>query len=589
MGSTPLTRFRMYAPFLAVIGIQALLVAVAPSTAPTAGDPAAFEAGQQPGDERDGAQPGEPAGAGAPQATDSSPDVDGDETTGSGGGQVPDDGAEPTGDQAGGDGVTQADADEEQVDAQAQEAEGDTSHCTEDGWQHDVITSAPECRPVFTGSNPGATARGVTEDEIRIVWFQDDLNPVIAEILSQVNLEDGFTDMQAYTEAAEDYLNEYYETYGREIDLIFFHAEECPNTPPDPVGCRAEVRRMIEIHDPFMMIYAQVANPVVHEEAARNGVIALGGWHRANEFFEGQRPFRWDVNMDGTKTGDYVGEYYCKKLAGNEATHGGSPIHPTFGVGDPPRRLGILTPESEQNVLASRHIQALVQECSGEDSTLITYETDVERAQEQAAAITARLISDQVTTVLCMCDPIAPVFLTANFSGQQYFPEHLVGGVSFIDVDEVARLYDPQQWQHAFGVSHVTEPVPPEDTANERIWEASGRDGDSPMNSGLMSLYYPLAGSMIHNAGPELNAQNVERGMFDAPDRGGWDKTGDPTRALVSFSEGDWTALTDVREVFWDSSRPSDGDGESGSYAPLYDGQRFIRGELPDSFDVPEP
>ena len=588
MGSTPLTRFRMYAPFLAVIGVQALLVAVAPSTAPTAGDPAAFEGagdhGSPSGAPTGQAAPGDAATGGA-----SAPDVGAGSGTDDGGASSG--GADGAPSTAEGQGGGQAAGGEEsgQADAQAAQAEGSTDHCTEDGWQHGFTTGAPECRPVFTGQNPGATAPGVTEDEIRIVWFQDDLNPVIAEILSQVNLEDGFADMQAYTEAAEDFLNEYYETYGREINLIFFHAEECPNTPPDPVGCRAEVRRMIEIHDPFMMLYAQVANPVVHEEAARNGVISVGGWHRAIEFFEGQRPFRWDVNMDGTKTGDYVGEYYCKKLAGNDATHGGSPIHPTFGVGDPPRRLGILTPESEQNVLASRHIQNLVQECSGEDSTLITYETDVERAQEQAAAITARLISDQVTTVLCMCDPIAPVFLTANFSSQQYFPEHLVGGVSFIDVDEVARLYDPQQWQHAFGVSHVTEPVPPEETANERIWEASGRDGDSPMNSGLMSLYYPLAGSMIHYAGPELTAQNVERGMFEAPDRGGWNKTGDPTRALVSFSEGDWTALTDVREVYWDNSRPSDGDGESGSYAPLYDGQRFIRGELPASFDVPEP
>ena len=586
MGSTPLTRFRMYAPFLAVIGVQALLVAIAPSTAPTAGDPAAFEGAGEQGSQS--SAPGEQAAPGDADTSDgTAPDV------GEGPG-ADDGGASPAaagGGQAEGDGDGQGttDAESQEGDAQAAQDEGSTDHCTEDGWQHDVHNMAPECRPVFAGQNPGATAPGVTEDEIRVVWFQDDLNPVIAEILSQVALDDSLDDMREYTEATEIYLNENYETYGRHVNLIFFHAEECPNTPPDPPACRAEVRRMIEQHDPFMMLYAQVANPVVHEEAARNGVVSVGGWHRAIEFFEGQRPFRWDFNMDGTKTGDYVGEYYCKKLAGNDATHGGSPIHPTFGLGDPPRRLGILTPESEQNVLASRHIQNLVQECSGEDSTLVTYETDVERAQEQAAAITARMIDDQVTTVLCMCDPIAPAFLTANFSTQQYYPEHLLGGVGYIDVDQVARLYDPSQWQHAFGPSHVTEPVPDEDSAKERIWRAAGNEGQSPMNGGLMSLYYPMAGSMIHYAGPELTAHNVERGMFDGPDRGGWAKTQDPQRALVSFSEGDYTALSDIREVHWDNNRPSDFDGEPGSYAPLYDGERFVRGEIPASFDVPEP
>ena len=38
------------------------------------------------------------------------------------------------------------------------------------------------------------------------------------------------------------------------------------------------------------------------------------------------------------------------------------------------------------------------------------------------------LAQQKVTTIVCMCDPIAPVFLTQGLSSQRYFPEHVLPG-----------------------------------------------------------------------------------------------------------------------------------------------------------------
>jgi hypothetical protein len=337
------------------------------------------------------------------------------------------------------------------------------------------------------------------------------------------------------------------------------------------------------------VIWTNGVYPSVFDEFARNQIVSLGGWHVAEQFFTGRRPYRWDLNMDGTKAAGYIGEYYCKKLAGDSATHAGELIHPSIGpASSTQRRLGILTQETEYNVAAANVVRQQVAECAGEEVPLVTYESDIERAQEQSNANTAAMIDAGVTTVVCMCDPIAPIFQTSTYTTQGYFPEHLVAGMGYMDVDNLGRLYDQQQWDNAFGLSHVGEPVPENEADPQKIWEAAGRDGERPCPCGLEAAYPMILGSMIHYAGPQLTPESLERGIIEAPASGGWEQSGgDPTSVLINFEPGDYTGISDVREVHWDRTRPSTGDGEPGSYAPLYDGQRFLPGELPGSFDVP--
>jgi hypothetical protein len=455
-----------------------------------------------------------------------------------------------------------------------------------------VTFHAPECRPVFEGDNGGATYQGVTEDEITLVWFTVETNEQLEAISATAgseNTQEGFFE---FLEAVEDFIESHYETYGRSVSIEYFEAD-CPDTPQDVPACRAEARRMMNELDPFAVIWGTPLYPEIFDEFAREGVLSLGGWHFENQFFEGRRPFRWDLNMDGTQAGEFIAEYYCTKLAGENASHAGQVIHPSIGPRDTTeRRLGILTPETEANVSAANHVRRLVSECSGQDDIpLATYESNIERAQEQSTANAATMINGGVTTMVCMCDPIAPIFTTRTYTAQGYFPEHLLAGIGFMDVDQIGRLYDPEQWAHAFGLSHIAELPPREDSDYQAVWEASGREGEAPPGSWALQTSYLLTfAAMVHNAGPNLTPASVEEGMFAADASGGWEATGgDPSIVKVDFGPSNYTAISDVREVYWDASAISQSDGDPGAYVPMNDGRRYVRGEIPAGLDVPQP
>src|SRR5207245_2262338 len=104
---------------------------------------------------------------------------------------------------------------------------------------------------------------------------------------------------------------------------------------------------------------------------AKAGIVAIGGWQFDDTFFNGRRPFRYDPFMNGTEVGAHLSEYYCKKMAGQNADHSGAVIHPTIGTrGNVARKLGIVTPEIEANVTAAKRVIATVKACSGVEPPL---------------------------------------------------------------------------------------------------------------------------------------------------------------------------------------------------------------------------
>lgn len=588
MASGSLSRIRLYAPFLALVALQALLVALLPSTS-GGGDPAGGFAGGQASaeqgglaDDGAGADPsGAAGGAGPGELAEADPDAAGTGTSGGGGAAAAPEGTEAPDDAGDGQGAGSGDA--------AVASGGGTDHCADDGRQTDVVTHVPECVPVFEGDNGGATYPGVTEDSITVVWFTTETNEQVEAIGASAGAASE-EDSRWHLQMVIDWINDTYELYGREIDLAIFQAD-CPQTPPDVPACRAEARRMLEEHDPFAVMWATPLYPQIFDEFAREGVLSLGGMGFAEQFYTARRPYRWDLTMDGTKAGEFVAEYYCKKLAGDNASHAGEVIHPTIGTRDTTqRKMGIITPETEANIAAANRVRELVADCDGQDVPLATYESDIERAQEQSTARTAKMINENVTTVVCMCDPISPIFTTTAFTSQQYYPEHLVAGMIGMDFDQVGRLYDPGQWQHAFGISHISQPPPEEESAGHRIHRAAEAEGEPRCQCSTQTHYSLLLGRMFQNAGPDLTPHTIEQGMLEAPIRGGWENTGgDPEQQLHRFGPDDYTANSDVREVYWDGSAVSENDGEPGAYVPMNDGRRYTLGEFTTEFEIPQP
>lgn len=566
---------QLYAPFIALAALQAVIIVGAPSKAPGGGSQVSSLA------------PLDSNGAAADNGTGSGTDavatdpatglpVDGG-TTGSGG-------STGAGSKTGGAGGTSGN-----ISGGGGAPAGDTSHCR-GGRQTDVIYTAPPCRPKFVGNNGGATYRGVTDKEILVVNFQCQPNEQVNAILATQGLAASEAEYQAMDDAAVKFINEHYELYGRKI-VVKRVTGDCPLTPPDPAKSRqaaAEVAKM----NPFMVIH-YAAGPETHDVWSRAGIVSLGGPSMDVSFYAGRRPYRYDVFPSGTESANEVAEYYCTKMAKGTATNAGVLIHQSIGGRTTPRKLAVIIPDNgngSQTAVAAR-VKSLVEKCSGKEVPVFTYQSDINRAQEQTRVTVAGLISAKVTTVAFMGDLIAPVFLTNGATQNNYFPEWLLEGQNLVDYDVLGRLYGQDQWAHAFGPSQLVKPVPFEQSDAQKIWRAAGNSGSACGACNLPTGYWTLIGSLLQEAGPTLNPLTVERGMVGArASRGGWAETkGNPSQYLIKFGPGDYNAISDFREVYWDATATSGIDGKKGAYVDMNGGRRYEPGQnqLPAQFTVP--
>jgi hypothetical protein len=555
---------RLYGPFLALAAVQALFIVAAPSKAP---DRTALSAGA--GGFRSGTGAGgfNSTGTGAPGDTTgvpgATPGAGGGATSGGGGG-----GGQATSNVGGG-GL----------------AAGDTSHCA-GAFQFDVLLlHGPPCQPAFSGDNGGATYDGVTGDAINVVFFQSTPNEQVNTILGAKGLATTPQDQQAAISAFQDFINTHYELYGRKVN-IKIETGDCPTTPPDYAKCEVAAQQVVKEH-PFLVVWITSLYADVFDIWANAGIITIGGSAFDQSYYTQRRPFRYDVAMDGSQSADFISEYYCKKMVGKHPDHAGALIKADIGTRDAViRKLGVISPEIPANTATAQRVIDAVRQCGGPDAAVdhpFTYKSDINSATTQTEATVAALGQNKVTTIVCMCDPIAPVFLTQGLSSQRYFPEHVLPGLGLLDYDLLGQLYDPQQWQHAFGPSQLPIPTTLDDSDPGRVWRAQGNSGHPCGNNGcgLEWAFLSEMATMLQQTGPTLNPLTFEQGVLtNIPPAGGSGHS-----ALYQFGPNDYTAESDEKEVYWDPLKTTPTDGSAGAYVSVGGDQRYQLGQWGTTLD----
>lgn len=564
---------RVYAPFLAVLLGQAAFVVVAPSQ----GEEPANQFGQV------AAGPGAGQGVVDPETGQLVDPVTGEVIQQAGGG------TSGGGTASGGQGAAGGGTAGGGAGGGGQAAGGDTSHCKGDR-QHDVIYNAPPCIPKWPdgADNGGATYPGVTGDEIKFIMFQCQSNPQVDAILASQGLAASDAEVDAMLDSWAKVINKYYETYGRTFKWERIRGD-CPTSPPDPAKARQAAAEVAKKKP--MFVYASGGGSAAADTFAQAGIVTVGIQWNINSFYAGRRPFRWDIFPNADETADWMAEYYCKKMAKKPASNAGTVIHPSIGGRNTIRKLGIIVPDDGTGTIlpAAQRVKRLVDECSGSNSLIITYQSDINRAEEQTRATVASLIENKITTVTCMCDPIAPTFSTNGMTRNNYYPEHMLAGMGLLDYDVLGRLYDKAQWQHAFGLSQLAQQPPFEQTDAARVWRASGKSGNPCAACNLLSGYMSLVASMINAGGPNLNPGTIEGALVGRKyARGGWSETGGRADVyLIKFGPNDYNAISDYREVIWDAGARSPIDGKPGAYVSLKGGKRYAGGEQTNDFAVP--
>ncbi|HYD10939.1 MAG TPA: ABC transporter substrate-binding protein [Acidimicrobiales bacterium] len=428
---------------------------------------------------------------------------------------------------------------------------------------------SPPC-VAFEGDNGGETTKGVNAEEILVsfrVLNEKGFQQTLAE-LAGASLVDKPADIKRTVEAFAEYFNQRFELYGRQIKIAFYDGVGSNTTELLGGGrdkAEADAVRVAEEIGAFADLSA-TSEPYA-DALARRGVVAFGTPYLSKNWHAQRAPFAWSLATDGTTVAALAAEYAALRLADKPAVHAGGALK------DKPRKFATLAPENSWYQESVEFARQVVTDAGKDPGVNIKYQLDLGTMSNQAANIIPKMKSEGVTTMLCGCDPIMPVFLSGVANRESYYPEFIVTGTALTDTDIVGQLWNQEFAKHAFGVSSMTEPVPPTETIAYEAYKTVRQDEPAFSVDLIYYQMYMLAIG-LQGAGPNLTPESFANGMFSYPPKNG------PV-GLWKFGPDDFTAANDVREIYWDPSAISNYNGKQGAYVDPAPGTRWEAGNTP--------
>lgn len=432
--------------------------------------------------------------------------------------------------------------------------------------------------------NGGATAPGVTADEIKVVvYLTPENDPVYSFITGPINNDDTNEQVRETFQTYTDMFNEIYQTYGRKVVLEFLTGS---GNVTDEVAARADAVKAMEELGAFAVWGGPAVSNAWTEEIKARGGICIGcpGLRDAEPSVFSVVPTAQQTRMAWI---DYVG----KKLAGKPAIYAGDE-----SMHDKERVFGQLYIDTGSADVAEglAEQERLVAEAGFEITERVGYQLDPGTLAEQASTAIARLQAAGVTTVIIGGDPIAPKTFTEVATQQGYFPEWFLNGAALQDTSAFGRTYDQEQWAHAFGISALAARTVNGLGDAERVYQWWA--GEYPPADDTVAVLWPLPAvffSGLQAAGPNLTAESFRDGLFSIPPF-----QSNPTQQGYSYGnhglwpDVDYGGIDDFAEIWWDPT--VEGDDEirkpgRGMYQSVNGGERHYLGEWPEELKFFDP
>ena len=448
---------------------------------------------------------------------------------------------------------------------------------------------APICVPKFTGDNGGATHRGVTKDTIKMVYFKVAEDAATDAILTAANANDSNEQEQAQVEEWIKFYESHFQMYGRKVEFKYITASG-PAT--DAAAGRADAIRIADEEGAFGVWGA--SNNTMTDELVARGVMCFCTVSQPIENYLRWAPYVWTTLLASTQGYMLRAEYVGKKLFGEKAQWAGDPLFQ-----QQERSFGIMyydTDDKSYKPGLDFFVKHLKEKYGLVPKVVAEYHgyPQTARSQEEARPLVQKFVQAGVTSVICVCDPFGPIFFTQEATRQAYNPEWIITGSALTDTSFFARLYDPTQWRHAFGISYLPGRLPEELGDSYRLlkWQYDPDNPDyeptAPAGYGIIRGPMDLFYHGVHLAGPNLTPDSFRTGMFAAPPAGENAITG----VHVSFGEKglwpwpDYIAFDDVTEIWWDPA--AEGEDEIGSngrglYRYVDMGKRYLPGTMADA------
>lgn len=440
------------------------------------------------------------------------------------------------------------------------------------GDRADQVPGDPYSPPciAFSGDNGGSTHHGVTATEIHVafrVLNEKGFQQTLAS-LAGATLQDTPDDVKRTVQALADYFNSHFQLYGRKIVIDFYNG--VGSNTDELLGKGRDKAQVDATTVESMGSFADLsANSEPYADAlASKDVVGFGDPYLSVKWHDDHRPYIWSIATAGTEVANFAAEYATKKLCGadKKATFAGAPLNTQ------PRKFASFAPENSWYQESVQVARQTFTDAGCDPGVNVQYQLDLGTMSNQATNLIDQMKNSGVTTILCGCDPIIPVFLSGAANRQGYYPEFIIVGTALTDTDIVGQLWDQNFAKHAFGVSSLTEPLP----ANQSIGYAAYKTvrQDEPAFS-VDLIYYQMAQMAIglQMAGPNLTPDTFEQGMFSYPGKLG-------PAGYWSFGPHDYTCADDVREIYWDPNATSKYNQKQGAFVET-DHQRYRQGQIP--------
>ena len=419
---------------------------------------------------------------------------------------------------------------------------------------------APLCEPAYHGNNGGATSTGVTASTITITYRMADSGQSTTGAAGSA----GRPSDQQYVQDLQTYLgllNRQYELYGRHVVLKVFHGRSDwlkEREGQDPSGAKADAATARDLGS-FADVSIYSATEPYGADLASDRVITTGTAALPQSWYAERAPFAYNANPTSTSFALYAANLACQRANGLPAIFAGDP-----SLRARTRVFGLLVPQSPSYSTTADLLESQLRQCGAVVAKRIDYALNIQTASQQASSAMAQMKAAGVTTVLCACDPAAPIVDTQAADQQNYHPEWsaLWWG------DPVGRDYTQGQWSHASASAGASPNA--KTTEAYRAFKLADPHGEPAARSFTIPYEYLLyVFNALQAAGPDLTPQTFEQGMFSLP----------PTPAGLfgpwTYGNGAFTPRSAFQVGWWDPNYTSAYDATKGGYRDCEGGAYF--------------
>lgn len=407
---------------------------------------------------------------------------------------------------------------------------------------------SPICVAFFDGDNGGATAKGVTGDEFRIVIDTCSSASGVPDEFIDYNTDD--PDRNPVITAYAKHFESRYQTYKRRAHFFEARWGLCYDDVPQR---REQVLRIDEMFDPFAVVnvFPPAGGPGAVDQLAQLGIVTLID-SPAREFMRSRAPYVYSINPDLEDYAAMSAEFLCRRLAGGRARHSGD-----LADRGRTRTFGLVydKPNDKQRLGARLLIDEVRRRC-GSTASVKDY---------GAGAVSPQMNADRITTVVNMTEHIFE-FVDAERMG--WHPEWYVPGAD--EFPAYSPAMPASQWSNAFGFLFSRRlGAKAEQAAYVAAEEGCGGCGqyaDPYLYDRLVLLFWG-----IQAAGPRLTPGNFDRGLHSLPAR----RSMDPYLPAAYLSPGNYSWIKDAMAMWWDPSGRPPGVSSLGCFRLVEAGLRY--------------